>query len=50
MSRKRLNKDDLSLWQKVTERTEKLDLNQLFRPEIDAPAPSPPQFARPLRF
>ena len=43
MTRKRLNKDDLSLWQKVTERTEKLDMNQLFRPEIDAPAPSAPQ-------
>ncbi|SFS84202.1 DNA-nicking endonuclease, Smr domain [Sulfitobacter marinus] len=43
MTRKRLNKDDLSLWQKVTERTEKLDLNQLFRAEIDGPAPSPPQ-------
>jgi DNA-nicking Smr family endonuclease len=46
MSRKRLNKDDLSLWQKVTDRTEKLDLNQLFRPEIDAPAPSPPQIRK----
>jgi DNA-nicking Smr family endonuclease len=43
MTRKRLNKDDLSLWQKVTERTEKLDVNQLFRAEIDGPAPSAPQ-------
>ena len=46
MNRKRLNKDDLSLWQKVTERTEKLDVNQLFRPEIDAPPPSPPQIRK----
>jgi DNA-nicking Smr family endonuclease len=46
MTRKRLNKDDLSLWRKVTERTERLDLNQLFRPEIDAPAPSAPQIRR----
>ena len=46
MNRKRLNKDDLSLWQKVTERTEKLDVNQLFRPEIDAPLPSPPQIRK----
>lgn len=36
----RLNPDDLELWRKVTERTEKLDLNSLFTPEIDAPAPS----------
>jgi DNA-nicking Smr family endonuclease len=46
MTRKRLNKDDLSLWQKVTERTEKLDLNQLFRAEIDSPAPSAPQIRK----
>lgn len=46
MTRKRLNKDDLQLWQKVTERTEKLDLKQLFRPEVDAPAPSPPQIRK----
>lgn len=46
MSRKRLNKDDLSLWQKVTERTEKLDLNQFFRAEIDGPAPSAPQIRK----
>ena len=46
MTRKRLNKDDLSLWQKVTERTEKLDVNQLFRPEIDAPAPSLPKIRK----
>jgi DNA-nicking Smr family endonuclease len=46
MTRKRLNKDDLSLWQKVTERTEKLDLNQLFRAEIDGPAPSAPQIRK----
>ena len=41
MTRKRLNKDDLDLWRKVTERTEKLDLKTLFRPEIDA-VPTPP--------
>ena len=46
MTRKRLNKDDLSLWQKVTERTEKLDVNQLFRSEIDGPAPSDPQIRK----
>ncbi|MFT6090128.1 Smr/MutS family protein [Sulfitobacter sp.] len=46
MTRKRLNKDDLSLWQKVTERTEKLDVNQLFRAEIDGPAPSAPQIRK----
>jgi DNA-nicking Smr family endonuclease len=42
MTRKRLNKDDLELWRKVTDRTEKLDLTQLFRPEIDAAPPAPP--------
>lgn len=46
MSRKRLNKDDLSLWNKVTERTEKLDLGKLFRPEIDAPPPSLPKIRK----
>lgn len=46
MKRKRLNKDDLSLWKKVTERTEKLDMNQLFRPEIDGPPPSAPQIRK----
>ena len=38
----RLNDDDLDLWRKVTERTERLDLKTLFRPEIDIPAPAPP--------
>ncbi|KIN65757.1 Smr domain protein [Sulfitobacter noctilucae] len=38
----RLSEDDLALWQKVTERTEKLDLKSLFTPQIDAPAPAPP--------
>ncbi|OAN67653.1 DNA mismatch repair protein MutS [Sulfitobacter sp. EhC04] len=38
----RLNDDDLELWRRVTDRTEKLDLKSLFTPEIDAPAPSPP--------
>lgn len=36
-----LNEDDLALWRKVTERTEKLDLKSLFTPEIDAPPPAP---------
>lgn len=35
----RLNQNDLDLWRKVTERTERLDLKSLFTPEIDAPAP-----------
>ena len=38
---RRLNDDDLALWRKVTERTEKLDLKSLFTPAIDAPVPSP---------
>ncbi|MFK7836964.1 MAG: Smr/MutS family protein [Sulfitobacter sp.] len=46
MSRKpqngRLNDDDLDLWRKVTERTEKLDLKSLFTPEIDASTPPAP--------
>jgi len=37
-----LDADDLELWRKVTERTEKLDLKSLFTPEIDALAPSTP--------
>jgi len=37
-----LNADDLELWRKVTDRTEKLDLKSLFVAEIDAPAPSAP--------
>ena len=46
MKRRRLNEDDLELWRRVTERTEKLELNKLFTPEIDAPAPAPPQVRR----
>lgn len=42
----RLNEDDLELWRRVTERTEKLDLNSLFTPEIDAPMPAPPAIKR----
>lgn len=42
MKRGRLSNDDLDLWRKVTDRTEKLDLKSLFTPEIDAPAPAPP--------
>lgn len=38
----RLNDDDLELWRRVTDRTEKLDLKSLFTPEIDAPPPAPP--------
>jgi len=38
----RLNDDDLELWRRVTDRTEKLDLKSLFTPEIDAPAPAAP--------
>ncbi len=42
MKRRRLSDDDLALWRKVTERTERLDLKSLFTPQIDAPAPSAP--------
>lgn len=38
----RLNEDDLELWRKVTDRTERLDLKTLFTPAIDAPAPTAP--------
>ncbi len=38
----RLNDDDLELWRRVTDRTERLDLNSLFTPEIDDPSPSSP--------
>ena len=37
-----LNADDLELWRRVTERTEKLELKSLFTPAIDAPAPGAP--------
>ncbi len=38
----RLDADDLELWRRVTERTEKLDLKSLFTPEIDVtPTPIP---------
>lgn len=40
MKHRGLNDDDLALWRKVTERTEKLDLKSLFTPAIDAPTPS----------
>lgn len=36
----RLSEDDLALWRRVTDRTEKMDLKSLFTPAIDAPAPS----------
>ncbi|KIN62837.1 Smr domain protein [Sulfitobacter noctilucicola] len=41
-----LNDDDLELWRKVTERTEKLDLKSLFTPEIDASPPSVPNIRK----
>ncbi|MGB3246880.1 MAG: Smr/MutS family protein [Sulfitobacter sp.] len=44
--RGRLDADDLELWRKVTERTEKLDLKSLFTPPIDAPAPAPPELRK----
>ncbi len=42
MKRRGLDKDDLELWRRVTERTERLDLKSLFTPEIDSPSPSVP--------
>jgi len=41
-TQRRLNADDLDLWRKVTERTEKLDLKTLFTPEIEVAPPSVP--------
>ena len=41
-----LSDDDLALWRRVTERTEKLDLKSLFTPEIDAPVPPPPMLRK----
>ena len=41
MRRGRLDKDDLELWRKVTERTEKLDLKGLFTPDA-SPGPATP--------
>ncbi|SFE16503.1 DNA-nicking endonuclease, Smr domain [Sulfitobacter brevis] len=46
MKRRRLNNDDLDLWRRVTDRTERLDLKSLFTPPIDAPAPAPPAIRR----
>ncbi len=46
MKRRRLNDDDLDLWRRVTDRTERLDLKSLFTPPIDAPAPAPPAIRR----
>lgn len=42
MKRRRLDNDDLELWRKVTERTEKLDLKSLFVAELDTPEISVP--------
>jgi len=44
-----LNADDLELWRKVTDRTEKLDLKSLFVAQIDAPAPSAPAIQKAKR-
>jgi DNA-nicking Smr family endonuclease len=41
MKRRGLSDEDLALWRKVTERTEKLDISSLFRPQIDAAQPMP---------
>lgn len=38
--KQRLNEEDLALWRKVTERTEKLDLKSLFTPEVESPSPA----------
>ena len=46
LSRGRLNADDLEVWRKVAERTEKLDLKSLFTPPIDSPTPSPPELRK----
>tara|TARA_R110002110_G_scaffold106774_7_gene267508 strand:- start:5317 stop:5910 length:594 start_codon:yes stop_codon:yes gene_type:complete len=43
---RRLDADDLELWRRVTDNTEKLDLKSLFTPEIDAPVPSPAALRR----
>lgn len=43
---KRLNEDDLELWRRVTDRTEKLDLKSLFVPDIEAAPPTPPALKR----
>jgi DNA-nicking Smr family endonuclease len=40
MKHQGLNADDLELWRRVTDRTEKMDLKSLFTPAIDAPRPS----------
>lgn len=42
MKRRRLDSNDLELWRKVTERTEKLDLKSLFVAEIETLEPSLP--------
>ena len=44
--RGRLNADDLDLWRRVAERTEKLDLKSLFTPEIDASPPTIPMLRK----
>ena len=46
MKRRGLSEDDLALWRKVAERTEKLDLKTLFRAEIDGPHPAAPALQR----
>ncbi|MFT6677294.1 MAG: DNA-nicking Smr family endonuclease [Sulfitobacter sp.] len=46
MKRRGLNDEDIALWRRVTDRTERLDLKSLFRAEIDAPHPSAPALRR----
>lgn len=42
MTRRRLSDDDLDVWRKVTERTERLELDTLFTPSVEvAPLPKP---------
>ncbi|KAJ03918.1 Smr/MutS family protein [Sulfitobacter mediterraneus] len=46
MKKRGLNDEDLALWRKVTDRTERLDLKSLFRAEIDASHPTAPAIRR----
>ena len=47
MKRRRLNDDDLALWRKVTDRTERLNLKTLFTPEVETYVAPQPSFAKP---
>ena len=46
MKRRRLNDDDLALWRKVTDRTERLNLKTLFTPEVETKETPQPSFAK----